>query len=84
MALLKRRISCQELVELASGYLDGTLPAAEHRAVEQHLTSCPDCPTYITQLRVTVELTGRIRSDDVPEELLDVLTRAWEQLHPDQ
>jgi len=83
MPILRRRISCQELVELASDYLDGTLTAAAHQAVERHLVSCPNCPNYLAQLRLTVELTGRVRSDDVPVELLDVLSRAWEDLHPD-
>jgi len=83
MALLRRRISCQELVELASDYLDGTLSTAARQAVEHHLAGCPNCPNYLAQLRLTVELTGRVRSDDVPVELLDVLSRAWEDLHPD-
>jgi len=84
MPFLKRRISCQELVELASGYLDGTLTPAAHRAVEHHLAGCPDCPNYVAQLRLTIELTGQLRVDDFHEELLDVLTRAWEDLHPDR
>jgi anti-sigma factor RsiW len=84
MAILRRRISCQELVELASGYLDGTLTAAARRAVERHLAGCPDCPDYVAQLRLTIELTGRFTSQDVPEELLDVLTRAWEDHHRDR
>jgi len=83
MPILRRRISCQELVELASDYLDGTLTASARQAVERHLVDCPNCPNYLAQLRLTVELTGKVRSDDVPEELLDVLSRAWEDLHPD-
>ena len=83
MPVLKRRISCQELVELASGYLDGTLGTAGRKAVERHLADCPNCPNYVAQLRLTVELTGRLRADDVPDELLDVLARAWEDRHRD-
>jgi anti-sigma factor RsiW len=82
MGVLNRQISCQELVEFASGYLDGTLSARARHAVERHLATCPNCPNYVAQLRLTVRLTGRLRTDDVPAELLEVLTRAWEDQHP--
>ncbi len=84
MRILNRHISCQELVELASGYLDGTLSVTARHAVERHLADCPNCPNYVAQLRLTVELTGRLRSADIPAELLEVLGRAWADRHPDR
>ncbi|MFN0283353.1 MAG: anti-sigma factor family protein [Kineosporiaceae bacterium] len=81
MSLLKRRISCQELVELASDYLDGRLAPTTAGTVERHLAECPNCPSYLEQLRLTVRLTGALRQCDVPDELLDVLRRAWDDEH---
>jgi anti-sigma factor RsiW len=46
---------CAEFVELASGYLDGTLEADVARRVTAHL-ECPGCTVYLEQLRNTVEL----------------------------
>jgi anti-sigma factor RsiW len=46
---------CDEFVELASDYLDGTLEAAEAQRVADHL-GCPGCAAYLAQLRRTVEL----------------------------
>ena len=74
MNRLRRRVSCQELTELAAGYLDGSLPPAAARAVERHLAGCPDCTAYLEQLRLTAALAGRLRADtDVPARLWDVL-----------
>lgn len=50
---------CAEFVELASGYLDGTLEEAAARRVAAHL-GCPACTVYLEQLRRTVELLGTL------------------------
>lgn len=76
---LLRRLSCEQVVALASDHIDGVLPPRLARAVEKHLASCPDCPRYVDQLRVTKALTGRLRADDVPDEVVDALTRAFEE-----
>lgn len=39
---------------LLSGYLDGELDAAEERAVEDHLASCPGCRAHLDGLRSVV------------------------------
>ncbi len=77
MISLRRRITCQEFVDFASAYLDGTLPPRPTRLVEKHSANCPDCHNYLAQLRTTVRLVGALRIDDVPEELLAALERAW-------
>lgn len=48
---------CDEFVELANDYLDGTLEEAAARRVADHL-GCPGCAEYLAQLRRTVELLG--------------------------
>jgi anti-sigma factor RsiW len=51
-------LSCQEVVELVTAYLDDVLPVAEHERFERHLAVCPGCVTYVDQVRETVRLTG--------------------------
>ena len=34
------QLSCRELVELVTDYLEGMLPAAEHERVDRHLDTC--------------------------------------------
>jgi anti-sigma factor RsiW len=73
-------ISCQELVELVTDYLEGALEPADLRRFEEHIATCGKCTDYLEQLRQTIEAVGRITPDDLsPEaerELMDVF-RDW-------
>ena len=73
-------LSCQEVVELVTDYLEGALSPADLRRFEDHLDACPHCREYLEQLRVVVELTGSIDVDDLAPEaeaaLLDAF-RGW-------
>jgi anti-sigma factor RsiW len=59
------QLSCQELVELVTAYLDHALPAADRARFEAHIAGCDGCTGYLEQIRVTIALTGRL----VPEQL---------------
>jgi anti-sigma factor RsiW len=73
-------LSCRELVEIVTDYLEGTLPAEERARVDRHLVDCPGCTTYIEQMRETVRLTGRLREEDVPPAAREALLRAFRDL----
>lgn len=51
-------LSCQELVELVTDYLEGTLAPEEHARFDAHLAECPGCDRYVEQMRTTVALVG--------------------------
>jgi predicted anti-sigma-YlaC factor YlaD len=70
-------ISCQELVELLSDYLEGALAPPLDRSVRAHLAECPDCEIYLDQLRLAVRLTGRLREGDLPEPARDRLVTVF-------
>ena len=73
-------ITCREMVELMSDYLEGALAGDDLARFEQHLAGCDGCERAIEQLRQTIRLTGMLRAEDVPpadrEGLLRVY-RAW-------
>lgn len=73
-------ISCQELVELVTDYLEGALEPADLRRFDEHIATCGKCTDYLAQLRQTIEATGRITPADLSpaaeQELLDVF-RDW-------
>ncbi len=50
-------LSCRELVELVTDYLEGSLPAHERARFEAHLGECEACVAYVEQMRATVRLT---------------------------
>ncbi|HET6173285.1 MAG TPA: anti-sigma factor [Gaiellales bacterium] len=74
--------TCQELAEFLTDYLEGLLGAAERASFDRHIAACRDCTQYIAQMRVTIAVTGRIRSDEIPPAVRhDLLTafRGWAQ-----
>ena len=73
---LARELSCAQIVELVTAYLEDDLSSGERKRFEAHLAGCEGCTTYVEQMRRTVELTGRLRVDDVPREAEEALLRA--------
>jgi predicted anti-sigma-YlaC factor YlaD len=75
-------LTCQELVELVTDYLEMALPEAEMARFEAHLAGCRGCRHYLDQMRTTIRLVGRLREDDLSpmarDELLAVF-RSWKQ-----
>jgi anti-sigma factor RsiW len=72
-----RDIACRELVELLTEYLEGTLPAGEAAAIEEHLRGCEACLTYLNQLRTTVEMLGSVSVATLSDESVDALLAAF-------
>jgi anti-sigma factor RsiW len=46
-------ISCREVVEIVTEYLDGALPPDVLAKLEEHLAACPPCQVYVEQIRQT-------------------------------
>jgi anti-sigma factor RsiW len=58
-------LSCRELVELVTDYLEGALAPADALRFEAHIATCDGCTVYLAQLRQTIELTGTLTVDAV-------------------
>ena len=63
-------MTCQELVELVTEYVEGTLAVDKRARFEEHLAVCPGCRDYLEQMRRTIAATGHLS-----EESLDPATR---------
>ena len=70
-------ISCQEVVELVTDYLDGAMSPADVARFDHHLSLCDGCVFYVEQIRMTIEAVGRIGAEDVPPEIRDGLVAAF-------
>jgi anti-sigma factor RsiW len=70
-------LSCRELVELVTDYLEERLSAVDRRRFDGHLAGCGGCRTYVEQLRATVRLSGRVREEDLEPTTRDALLRAF-------
>jgi anti-sigma factor RsiW len=70
-------LTCHEVIELLSDYVDGALSAEDRRRVDEHLALCDGCTTYLEQLRETIRLSGRVTEDQVPNEEKAALLAAF-------
>ena len=53
-------MTCEDLVELVTAYLEGGLDHADRAAFEEHVARCRGCATYVDQLRTTIDLLGEL------------------------
>jgi anti-sigma factor RsiW len=77
------RMTCQELVELVTDYLEGALPAEQRARFEAHLLACPGCEEYVQQVRLTIDATGRLTEESLDPRTRDSLLsifRDWKRL----
>ncbi len=74
---LSRDLTCAEVVELVTEYLEGGLSSHDRERFEEHLGFCDWCVTYLDQMRQTIEATGRLREEDVGSELQGALIEAF-------
>jgi anti-sigma factor RsiW len=58
-------IDCNELVELVTAYLDGSLDLETRARFDMHLLECDGCENYLQQFRETVRTMGKIRDDEL-------------------
>jgi anti-sigma factor RsiW len=71
---------CQEMVELITDYLEGTLSRSQRGRFEAHLAGCEHCTEYLEQMRATIRLTGCLRAEDLTPEMQEefaALYRRW-------
>lgn len=70
-------LSCKELVELVTEYLEGTLPPSERARFEAHLAICDGCTTYLDQMRQTIRTLGKLSERSVAPEAMEALLAAF-------
>ena len=71
------RLSCQELVELITSYLEDALPADDRRRFDEHIGDCEGCRNYLEQMRITVRLLGGITIYDLDVDAEDSLLQTF-------
>jgi anti-sigma factor RsiW len=69
-------MDCEELVALATEYLEGALPESERGRVEAHLRECDGCSAHLAQLRAAIEVAGTLPPERLPQERVEAILRA--------
>ena len=74
----RKKLTCRELVELVTDYLEGSLSRRDRARFEAHIAACGNCTQYVEQFRETIRLTGTLRESDVSPEAEAVLLEQFE------
>jgi anti-sigma factor RsiW len=77
MSVDVEQLSCQELVELVTDYLEGALSPEEALRFEEHIGRCTGCAAYLEQIRQTIALTGRLTPESLSPEAERELLHAF-------
>ena len=75
-------LTCQDLVELVTDYLEDALPASERARFDAHIADCPSCDAYLDQMRRTIRVVGTRRASAITPEAEEELLRrfrTWKQ-----
>jgi len=75
-------LTCQEVVELVTDYLENALLPRTETLFEEHVAGCPSCTNNLRQVQKTIEMLRTLTQEPIfpetKEELLEIF-REWKQ-----
>lgn len=75
-------LTCKELTELITDYLEGRQSFLERVRFELHLGMCRHCRAYLRQMKETIDTLGALPEETIPPEVSSQLLdrfRAWKR-----
>ena len=75
---MEKQMTCKEVVDLVTDYLEGSLSAEIRMQMDRHLAVCDGCTAYLDQMRQTIRLTGHFREEYLSTEQRDELLRLFQ------
>lgn len=83
MGLMGPMLTCEELTDFLSRYVEDSLAPVERKAFDRHIAMCRSCRAYVDSYRRTIQLESEAFADldgpvpdDVPEELVQGILAA--------
>ena len=70
-------LSCQELVELVTDYLEDAIDQATRDEIEAHLALCGPCQIYLDQMRTTIDVLGHVPVETLTDQAKADLVAAF-------
>lgn len=70
-------LSCQEVTEIVTDYLEGRLSLMDKVRFHLHVGMCVNCRRYLRQMRETVRGLGRLTNPSIPDEVQDELMKRF-------
>ena len=75
-------LSCQQVVELVTDYLENALLPEMRTRLEAHVAGCPGCQNFLEQVQRTIDLLhqiGRTETFPATKQKLLQLFRDWKK-----
>ncbi len=75
-------LTCREIVELLTEYLEGRMPWMQRLRFQLHLGMCVSCRRYLRQMRSTLKALGSMPDEPLPEQVeaeLLLRFRTWKK-----
>jgi len=70
-------MTCKELVDLITEYLEGALSATDRLRFEQHVDRCSPCRVYVEQMRQIIRVVGKLSEESIPADAKELLLRVF-------
>ena len=73
-------MTCRDVTELVTAYLEKRLPFGDRVRFQMHIGMCRHCRRYLRQMRATIRTLGALPREPLPEPLREELLlrfRAW-------
>ena len=75
-------LSCQELTEIVTDYLEGRMSFMQRLSFQMHVGMCRHCRTYLRQMRATVQALGALPAEAVSRGMPEAVQRElMQRLH---
>jgi anti-sigma factor RsiW len=71
-------MTCRQVVELMTDYLEGALSPADRARFEEHISGCDGCRAYLAQLSATRRALRKLADEPIPQHLQLELLKAFE------
>ena len=76
---LEPELTCKELVELVTEYLEDALTSVDRARFEAHIAICPGCRTYLDQMQTTIHTLGFLPEESLSSDARDQLLATFRQ-----
>ena len=73
------KLTCREVVELVTDYLETSLLPEKQAQFEEHVAGCPGCTAYVEQVRQTIDMLHKLSDEPVFPEAKEELLRIFQE-----
>ncbi len=83
MHLMAGNMSCKELTELITEYLEGSMPLGQRIRFQIHLGLCLGCRNHLRQMKLTIQTLGKLPVESIPPAIRDEMLnrfRNWKKV----